>query len=148
MGIFNRSRKAALFDWTKKLLHTTTTTKELEAVKQQNVKQNAEEGPAPMKAVGSGMLSARILRTPHVSEKAARLADRGTYVFDVPVTAEKSAVRRAIEELYRVDVVSVHTIRQDGKNVRRGRIAGRRRSWKKAMVTLKKGQRIDLYEGV
>ena len=94
------------------------------------------------------MLSTLLLRTPHVSEKAARLADRGTYVFDVPVHAEKVAIKRAVQQLYQVHVQAVHTIRHDGKTVRRGRISGTRRATKKALVTLRSGERIDLYEGV
>lgn len=146
MGIFDRFRKknnASAF--TKA---DGQPSKELDAVKQQKAKQDAKEGPTAMKAVGGSMLSATMLRTPHVSEKAARLADRGTYVFDVPIAAEKLALKRAIETLYHVKVESVRTIRQDGKMIRRGRTMGKRRSWKKAMVTLKKGQRIDIYEGV
>jgi large subunit ribosomal protein L23 len=85
---------------------------------------------------------------PHVSEKAARLADRGIYVFDVPVTVNKVEVRKAVEALYKVNVIKVRTIRSVGKPVLRGKIAGRRNRWKKAMVELKKGQTLNLVEGV
>lgn len=146
MGIFDRLRKQRTASASAQA--DVQPSKELEAVKQQKAKQDASEGPAPMKATGGSALSTALLRTPHVSEKAARLADRGTYVFDVPVSAEKLAVKRAIEELYKVKVEDVRTIRGQGKQVRRGRTVGTRRAWKKAMVTLKKGQRIDIYEGV
>lgn len=122
--------------------------KELEAVKQQKAKQEEAGAPAAVKAVGGRALASSLLRAPHVSEKAARLADRGTYVFDVPVHAEKVAIKQAIEDLYKVKVASVRTIRQQGKTIRRGRISGTRRDGKKAMVTLRPGMRIDIYEGV
>lgn len=85
---------------------------------------------------------------PHVSEKAARLADRGIYVFDVPVTVNKVEIRKAVESQYKVNVLKVRTIRSVGKPVLRGKIAGRRNRWKKAMVELKKGQTLNLVEGV
>lgn len=85
---------------------------------------------------------------PHVSEKAARLADRGIYVFDVPLTANKIEVRKAVESLYKVNVIAVRTIRTFGKPVMRGKIAGRRSTIKKALVELKKGQTLNLVEGV
>jgi large subunit ribosomal protein L23 len=85
---------------------------------------------------------------PHVSEKAARLADKGIYVFDVPVTVNKVEIRKAVESQYKVNVIKVRTIRSIGKPVLRGKIAGRRNRWKKAMVELKKGQTLNLVEGV
>ncbi|HWQ99902.1 MAG TPA: 50S ribosomal protein L23 [Candidatus Methylomirabilis sp.] len=91
---------------------------------------------------------ANIILKPHVSEKAAYLADRGVYVFDVPLDANKVEVRKAIEALYKVSVIKVRTERGIGKVVRRGRITGKRNSWKKALVEVKKGQSINLVEGV
>ncbi|MBI5654405.1 50S ribosomal protein L23 [Candidatus Uhrbacteria bacterium] len=85
---------------------------------------------------------------PRISEKSAVLTSSGKYVFDVPVTANKVEVRKAIEALYGVKVQDVNTVRGIGKAVSRGRIAGRRNRWKKAIVTLKKGQKIDLFVGV
>lgn len=88
------------------------------------------------------------LVTPRVSEKAAMLSAHQTYVFDVPVSANKLEVRRAVEVLYGVKVEGVNTLRGIGKATHRGRISGRRNRWKKALVTLKKGQKIDLFVGV
>ncbi|OGL73570.1 50S ribosomal protein L23 [Candidatus Uhrbacteria bacterium RIFCSPHIGHO2_12_FULL_60_25] len=85
---------------------------------------------------------------PHVSEKAAYLADRGVYVFDVPLHANKVEIRKAVEALYKVNVTNVRTERGIGKIVRRGRVAGKRSDWKKALVEVQKGQSINLVEGV
>lgn len=89
-----------------------------------------------------------VLSSPRVSEKAAMLAAKGTYVFNVPIAAEKIEIRKAVEAMYKVHVERVNTVRGIGKVVRRGRTEGRRNNWKKALVTLKKGEKIDLYEGV
>jgi large subunit ribosomal protein L23 len=85
---------------------------------------------------------------PHVSEKAARLAATGTYVFRVPMSAEKIAVRKAVESLYNVKVSSVRIVSLPGKPMRRGKRVSYRADLKKALVTLAKGQKLDLYEGV
>lgn len=92
--------------------------------------------------------SSLLLVAPHVSEKAAVLASKGTYVFDVPCSANKLEVRKAVESLYSVHVSDVRMVRGKGKVVRRGRVAGSRKDWKKALVSLKKGEKLDLYQGV
>lgn len=91
---------------------------------------------------------ANLLVKPHISEKAATLADRGIYVFDVPLSANKIEIRKAVEAAYQVHVVSVRTQRGIGKVVKRGKVAGRRSAWKKALVELKRGETIALVEGV
>jgi large subunit ribosomal protein L23 len=91
---------------------------------------------------------AGLLLKPHVSEKAAVLADRGIYVFDVPVTANKVEIGKAVEATYKVNVTCVRTQRGIGKVIQRGHVKGRRNAWKKALVELKKGQTITLVEGV
>ena len=105
-----------------------------------------EEAAAPI--IGLAKATAFILLRPHVSEKAAIAADKGIYVFDVPVTANKVEIAKAVESLYRVSVAQVRTIRGIGKPVRRGAVKGRRNRWKKALVELKKSQTINLVEGV
>ena len=110
----------------------------------------ASTSPAASSVATGGIVKAHAftLLKPHVSEKAARLADKGIYVFDVPVTANKVEIRKAVEAQYKVSVTDVRTIRGIGKPVLRGRIAGRRNRWKKAMVELKQGQTITLVESV
>lgn len=82
-----------------------------------------------------------ILRKPHVTEKTA-----GQLVFSVSVDANKTEIKRAIEKMFEVTVESVRTIAVKGKQVRFGRIKGRRNNWKKAYVRLAPGQEIDLME--
>ena len=112
------------------------------------LKEEKMEAVVGATTVAGDYLSARLLLKPHVSEKAARLADKGTYVFDVVPEAEKVAIKKAVESLYGVQVASVRTVRGKGKPMNRGNRAGRRKQWKKALITVKKGEHIDLYEGV
>lgn len=107
------------------------------------------ESPKEAKVAGARAADfAGLLLKPHVSEKAAVKADKGIYIFDVPVTANKIEVRKAVEAIYGVNVVAVRTQRGIGKIVRRGRTVGRRNAWKKALVELKPGQTLTLIEGV
>lgn len=124
-------------------------TKKPAAKKKATKKAEVSETKLNAAAPSSGnALSSSLLRLPHVSEKAARLADKGTYVFRVAIDAEKIAIRKAVEALYNVNVESVRTISMQGKPTLRGRRPSKRSDFKKALVTLKKGQKLDLYEGV
>lgn len=114
-------------------------------------KKAADETSSDVQVVSSDAKAAKFAPTlisPRVSEKAAVLAHKGTYVFNVPVTANKVEIKKAVEAFFKVNVVGVRTVRGVGKIVRRGRTAGLRNRWKKAIVSLKHGQKIDLYEGV
>lgn len=137
MGIFNRTKKSRPADEAKP-----ETEKQVAAVPE-------EQGGVVLQPQKTSRKRADVvLITPRISEKAAVLATAGKYVFDVPVTANKVEIRKAVEALYGVKVASVNTLRGIGKQVRRGRITGRRNRWKKALVALRKGQKIDLFVGV
>lgn len=90
----------------------------------------------------------RVLVKPMVTEKATNLSAVNQYVFMVETCANKISVSNAIEEVYNVRPISVNVIKMKGKKVNRGKIAGRRKDFKKAIVTLKKGESISIYEGV
>ena len=88
---------------------------------------------------------------PVVSEKSTILGDQGKYIFEVAPEANKIQIKHAIEEAFankKVQVSAVNILHVSGKVRRRGRSVGRTRSWKKAVVTLRAGQRLDLFEGV
>lgn len=123
------------------------TTKKPAAKKATKAKaKDVESKPSAAKAVN--LSATRLLIKPMVSEKAARLADAGTFVFVVPVSAEKISVRKAVEAQYGVNVERVNMVHLSGKPVRRGKRMSYRQDTKKALVTLKKGQTLSLYEGV
>jgi large subunit ribosomal protein L23 len=103
-----------------------------------------------------------IIKRPLLTEKSSRLRETGgaaerhaegdTYaqqvVFEVARDANKIEIRGAVQSLFKVTVTSVRTLVVRGKQKRVGRFAGRRPSWKKALVTLKPGDNIEFFEGV
>jgi len=90
-----------------------------------------------------------IVRRAMISEKGTRLREKQNgYLFEVARDANKIEIKRAIEAIFTVKVDSVRTIRVHGKPKRQGRYAGHRPDWKKALVTLKKGDTIELFEQV
>ena len=87
----------------------------------------------------------QLIQRPIITEKASDdTITRNAYHFRVPVHANKSEIRRAIETLFEVKVASVNTLRKKGKRRRRGFNIGFTQQWKKAMVTLGEGETIDL----
>jgi large subunit ribosomal protein L23 len=89
-----------------------------------------------------------IIRSPVITEKATNVSEHNQVVFRVPLTATKRQVKAAVEGLFNVNVKAVNTIRVMGKMKRfRGRL-GQRPDYKKAVVTLREGQRIDVTTGI
>jgi large subunit ribosomal protein L23 len=89
----------------------------------------------------------QVIRQPIISEKSYALIAENKYTFRVHPQAHKTQIRSAIEEIFNVHVVDVRTMRQKPKPKRRGYTAGRTRSWKKAVVELAPGERIEVFEG-
>ncbi|PLX26362.1 50S ribosomal protein L23 [Candidatus Parcubacteria bacterium] len=90
----------------------------------------------------------RVLIRPIISEKATIGASQNKYVFEVYTDANKVEIKKAVLEIYGVMPESVNIINHRGKSVRFGRKFGRTKDVKKAVVTLKKGDNIKLYEGI
>lgn len=88
-----------------------------------------------------------VLIRPIVTEKSTALMEQGKYTFRVPLAATKIQIRQAVEQIFKVKVQAVNTMRYEGKLKRMGRTQGRRSDWKKAIVTLKPGEAIELFEG-
>jgi large subunit ribosomal protein L23 len=103
-----------------------------------------------------------VIKRPLLTEKSARLRETGgaasaaaegeayaqKVVFEVARDANKIDIRRAVEQLFKVNVTEVRTLVVRGKVKRVGRFSGQRPSWKKAFVTLKPGDNIEFFEGV
>jgi large subunit ribosomal protein L23 len=88
-----------------------------------------------------------ILIRPVISEKSYRLADEGKYTFIVAPGANRTQIRQAVEAIFRVKVTGVNTLNRPGKR-RRTRFGwGKRPDTKRAIVSLKAGDRIDVFEG-
>jgi large subunit ribosomal protein L23 len=89
----------------------------------------------------------QIILEPVVSEKSYALMADGKYTFRVDDRAHKTQIRNAVEEIFGVGVVEVRTMKVRSKPKRRGLHRGHTRSWKKAVVQLAPGDRIELFEG-
>jgi len=89
-----------------------------------------------------------VLRRPIVTEKTTMQSEQGIYTFEVDRRANKLQVKEAVEKGFGVEVVSVNIINMPGKPRRWGRRVSRTPSWKKAIVKLAEGQRIEFFEGV
>jgi large subunit ribosomal protein L23 len=90
----------------------------------------------------------QVLRAPQISEKATWVADKnGQVIFRVAPDATKPEVKAAVEALFKVEVEAVQVLNVKSKEKRRGRITGHRKGWKKAFVSLKRGQEINFAGG-
>jgi large subunit ribosomal protein L23 len=90
-----------------------------------------------------------IIRRPIITEKGTDLKDeQNQVIFEVAPEANKSEIKKAVEKLFKVRVTAVRTQNRLGKKKRMGRSLGRRKHWKKAIVTLREGDRVDFFEGV
>lgn len=90
-----------------------------------------------------------IIKKPLVTEKSTSLMELGKYSFEVDTKANKVEIKKAVEELFKVKVKEVNTIRITGKMKRMGAFIGRRPSWKKAIVTLEEGSKpIEIFDGL
>ncbi|AFV12757.1 50S ribosomal protein L23 [Thermacetogenium phaeum DSM 12270] len=90
-----------------------------------------------------------VLIRPLVTEKAVNLAqEQNKYTFYVDKRANKIEIKKAVEDLFKVKVLSVNTINVKGKKKRVGRYEGRTPERKKAIVTLRPGDKIDIFEGL
>jgi len=88
-----------------------------------------------------------IIKRPLITEKGMTTAPMGKYAFEVDVKANKIEIAQAVEKIFTVSVTKVNTLRVKGKSKRLGRFEGKTGDWKKAYVTLKAGQRIEIFEG-
>jgi len=86
----------------------------------------------------------KILKSPHITEKASDLTKVNQYIFKVFPRANKTEIKKAVENLYGVNVISVKIINIPPKRRTLGRISGWRKGYKKAIVKIKEGQKIEL----
>jgi len=95
------------------------------------------------------MIQYDIIKRPLVTEKTTTQKEANNQVsFEVDRGANRVEIKRAIEKVFNVRVARVQTLQVKGKRKRRGLVVGKRKDWKKAVVTLMPGQRIDFFEGV
>lgn len=88
-----------------------------------------------------------VIVRPVVTEKSNRLMESNKYTFEVHPKANKCEIRHAVETVFKVKVQTVHTVQVRSKPKRMGAALGKSRAWKKAIVTLVDGQKIEFFEG-
>ena len=89
-------------------------------------------------------MSVFIIKKPHITEKATDLSKIGKYVFMVEPSATKNEIKKALKKIYGVDVLKIQTITRQPKMKKFRNRAGAKPGYKKAVVTLKEGQKIDI----
>ena len=127
----------------KKKVKTEDKKEKKEAKKAKEVKPSKVEAPKLKKRKEISQIY-RILKSPHISEKSTDLTEKSQYVFKVFPNTNKTEIKKAIEGHYGVDVLSVNLIKIPAKRRRLGRISGFRKGYKKAIIKIKKGQKIEI----
>lgn len=110
----------------------------------------AEKAPAP--AVSKPVSRAKAQKgffyeavdQPHISEKASYLSEKNQYIFEVSPNYNKNEIKKAIQGIYGVDVLSVNVVKIPSKKRRLGKTEGFRKKYKKAIVKIKEGQKIEI----
>lgn len=135
LDLFKKKKKIKGVKEVKKTLKTEKKVKEV-------VKEIKEKTIAkPKRGI---VFSYNIVRNPHISEKTTSLAKNNQYIFKVFSRANKTEIKKAVEGLYGVDVLSVNLIKIPAKKRTLGRISGFRKGYKKAIVKIKEGQKIEI----
>jgi large subunit ribosomal protein L23 len=93
------------------------------------------------------MHASQVILAPIVSEKSYQASTHGSYTFKVHPDSHKTQIRQAVEELFGVKVERVNVIKVQAKPKRRGMVRGTRPGWKKAVVQLRAGETIEIFEG-
>jgi large subunit ribosomal protein L23 len=94
------------------------------------------------------MDAGQVIIRPVVSEKSYALATIGKYTFRVHADAHKTQIKQAVEQLFGVGVVDVRTSSVPSKPKRRGYTSGRTRAWKKAVIQVREGETIPIFQGL
>ncbi len=87
----------------------------------------------------------QVIKQPIITERTTDLKQNRQIVFKVDIRANKREIKQAVDELFKTKVERVNTARFKGKPKRMGAHAGRRPSWKKAVVTIKEGEKLELF---
>lgn len=148
MSILNRFKSRKEQEVTQKapIVSDVAQTSEEKAVKKTTTPK--KEAKKERKARDVRSATTRVILSPLITEKAARLGVLHTYVFQVARGATRVEIAKAFKDLYGVQPTRVNVVNLRAEPVHFGRIFGKRAAWKKAMVTVPKGKEIQVYEGV
>lgn len=106
--------------------------------------EKASVAPVSKVITNKGGFSFDIIKAPHISEKGSYLAEKDQYIFQVNERSNKQEIKKAIKGIYGVDVLSVNIIQIPAKKRRLGKTQGFRKAFKKAIVRIKEGQKIEI----
>ncbi|MFH1657112.1 MAG: 50S ribosomal protein L23 [bacterium] len=135
----------AILDFLKKDEQKTDEKAETVAVEPKKTTAKTKKSVASVKTEKKiGVEAYRILKAPHISEKATDLNQKDQYVFKVLPRAKKTEIKKVIENLYGVNVTGVKIIKVPAKKKRRGKNIGIKKGYKKAIVRIKKGEKIEI----
>ena len=115
--------------------------KKKKEIERKVIEKKIEEKPVAKKRP---VFICNIVSAPHISEKASGLAEKNQYVFNVFAKANKNQVKKAVQSIYSVDVLAVNIINIHPKARRLGRSEGFKKGFKKAIVRIKEGQKIEV----
>lgn len=94
------------------------------------------------------MINYDLIKRPIITEKTNLQKEKNNQIsLEVAPDANRIEIKRAVEQLFKVKVSDIRTMNVEGKYKRRGKVLGKRRNWKKAVVTLMPGERIEFFEG-
>jgi len=130
---------------------TKKTADDQKSVKKTTKKTVAKKTETKVEKKAVRMISKKATSTiisPIVSEKTAQLSDANILTFKVAPGANRIEVRNAFRELYKVTPIRVNMINVRGKAVTFGRMSGKRQDYKKALISLAKGTKVDIFEGI
>ena len=117
---------------------------EIEIGKEKRKEEEKKERKVEKKEKGQRGEAWRYIIAPHITEKASYLAEKNQYVFKVSKDANKIEIKKAIGDLFGVEVEKIRIIKVPKKRRRRGRIEGWKKGYKKAIVKIKEGQKIEI----
>jgi len=146
MAIFGKKKKTEVED--KKQTETKVKDVNKKSLDKSSKGKTKEEVEKPKTVDNKNNMGYKYLIKPLITEKAANLGINNQYVFIVSNDANKIEIKKAITAVYGVKAVNVNIINNEGKIVRRGRYTGKRKDFKKAIITIEKGKSLNIYEGV
>lgn len=141
MGLFSRKKKEAPAP---KGRGSDRSVGEEKPKPEEAAREEVTTAPAAKLPKGEDAESYRMILKPHITEKGTVLEEQGKYLFKVARSANKAEVKGAIEKLYKVKVEKVHVLKMPSKFRQVGKYEGRKPGFKKAIVTLKEGERIEM----
>ncbi len=144
MGLLNKIKRKKDTDKDKKKPAEMVEKKKVEKKVEKPVKEKAQRKQLKKKDPEAY----KILLKPLITEKATDLSAQNQYAFIVPKRSNKIEIAKTIEHVYGVNPVKVRVMNFSGKMVRYGKVMGKTKGWKKAIVMLKPEDKIEIYEGV